>query len=108
MTDFITTPRLLVRSWRPTDREPFRAMNADPRVMEFFPSTLTAAESDALADRIEAHFGTHGFGGFAAQLRATGAFIGFIGLAAPDFDATVFQPHAATQEPKFPRVVEIG
>lgn len=113
MTDFITTPRLLLRSWRPADREPFRAINADPRVMEFFPSTLTAAESDALADRIEAHFATHGFGGFAAEFRATGTFIGFIGLAVPHFDAAFLVPPAAMSDPNPPQVpenqiVEIG
>jgi RimJ/RimL family protein N-acetyltransferase len=108
MTDFITTPRLLLRSWRPADREPFRAINADPRVMEFFPSTLTAAESDALAGRIELHFATHGFGGFAAELRATAQFIGFIGLAAPSFDATFLLPLSARSDANPPPVFEIG
>jgi RimJ/RimL family protein N-acetyltransferase len=108
MTDFLTTPRVLLRSWRPSDREPFRAMNADQRVMEFFPSTLAPAESDALADRIEAHFRTHGFGGFAAELRATGAFIGFIGLAVPNFDATFMLPPSAPADTNPQLVVEIG
>jgi ribosomal-protein-alanine N-acetyltransferase len=108
MSDFLTTPRLLLRSWRPSDREPFRAMNADPRVMEFFPSTLTAAESDALADRIEAHFDKHGFGGFAAELRGTGTFIGYIGLAVPSFDASFMLPVVALQVPNPPQVFEIG
>ena len=108
MTDFLTTPRLILRRWRPSDREPFRAMNAAPRVMEFFPSTLTAAESDALADHIEGHFRTHGFGGFAAELRATGAVIGFIGLAVPNFDTTLLLPPAVQPEPDPAQVVEIG
>jgi RimJ/RimL family protein N-acetyltransferase len=108
MTDFLTTPRLVLRSWRPSDREPFRTMNADPRVMEFFPSTLTPAESDALADRIEAHFRTHGYGGFAAELRTTAAFVGYIGLAIPDFDATSLLPPADQADPNPTQVVEIG
>lgn len=108
MADSLTTPRLILRRWLPSDREPFRAMNADPRVMEFFPSTLSAIESDALSDRIEAHFRTHGFGGFAAELRATGAFIGFIGLAVPDFDSSILLPLSARTDPHPPRVVEIG
>jgi ribosomal-protein-alanine N-acetyltransferase len=99
MTDSLTTPRLVLRPWRPSDREPFRAINADPRVMEFFPSTLTAAESDALADRIEAHFREHGFGGFAAELRSNASFIGFIGLAIPSFDATFLLPPSARTKP---------
>ena len=34
------TERLLLRRWRDADREPFAAMNADPGVMTYFPSTL--------------------------------------------------------------------
>jgi RimJ/RimL family protein N-acetyltransferase len=77
----LETERLKLRTWHPADREPFARMNADPRVMEFFPGILSRSESDALADRIEAHFDEHGFGGFAAELRDTGRFIGFTGLA---------------------------
>jgi RimJ/RimL family protein N-acetyltransferase len=62
-------------------------MNADTRVMEYFPRVLTAAESGAGVDRIEAHFERHGFGLCAAELRTTGAFIGFIGLCFPGFNA---------------------
>ncbi|MDX6617815.1 MAG: hypothetical protein QOK36_201, partial [Gaiellales bacterium] len=29
------TARLLLRQWRVEDREPFAALNSDPRVMEF-------------------------------------------------------------------------
>jgi RimJ/RimL family protein N-acetyltransferase len=56
-------------------------------VMEHFPAPLSKQESDRLADNIEAHFERHGFGGWAAELRETGEFLGFIGLAAPGFEA---------------------
>jgi RimJ/RimL family protein N-acetyltransferase len=46
MTDVITTDRLILRSWRDADREPCAAMNADPEVMRYFPSTLTREESN--------------------------------------------------------------
>jgi ribosomal-protein-alanine N-acetyltransferase len=62
-------------------------MNADPRVMEFFPASLTRVESDAGIDRIRAHFAQHGFGLYAAELRQTAEFIGFVGLAVPNFEA---------------------
>jgi RimJ/RimL family protein N-acetyltransferase len=62
-------------------------MNADARVMEFFPKTLTREESDATADWIESGFAAHGFGFYAMELRETGEFIGFTGLAVPAFDA---------------------
>jgi RimJ/RimL family protein N-acetyltransferase len=84
----IETDRLLLRCFRDADRDPFARMNSDPAVMEFFPAMLSRAESDALVDRIEAHFTEHGFGLWAAQLRATGDFIGYVGLAVPRFTAS--------------------
>src|SRR5579871_3217936 len=81
------TERLILRDWRPEDREPFAAMNADPRVMQYFPACLTREESDTLADHIQAQMDHRGFGLYAAELRSGGAFIGFIGLSVPTFTA---------------------
>jgi RimJ/RimL family protein N-acetyltransferase len=92
----LNTPRLLLRPWRDTDREPFAALNADPRVMRYFPALLTRAESDQLADRCTAHLAEHGFTFFAIELRETGEFIGFTGIA-----HTTMQAH-------FTPAVEIG
>jgi ribosomal-protein-alanine N-acetyltransferase len=83
----IETPRLLLRHWISADRERFARMNADPGVMAFFEATLSRAESDALVDRVQAHFNRHGFGPWAAELRESGEFIGFIGLSIPAFEA---------------------
>ena len=83
----LTTERLLLRAWRPEDRTPFAALNADPEVMLHFPSLLSRRESDALADRIEDHFEREGWGLWAMEERSTGAFLGFTGLARPVFDA---------------------
>jgi len=81
------TDRLVLRRWTPEDREPFARMNCDPAVMEFLPAPLTRAESDALSDRIETHFAQHGFGLWAAELRSSSTFIGYIGLSIPRFEA---------------------
>jgi len=83
----LETERLRLRTWRFADREPFALMNADPRVMEFFPGVLSKTESNSLADRIDAHFKVYEFGLFAAEIRATDEFIGFTGLAVPSFKA---------------------
>jgi RimJ/RimL family protein N-acetyltransferase len=83
----ICTERLVLRRWLQRDREPFAAMNADPEVMAHFPAPLTREESDALVDRIEAGFAEYGFGLWALEVRSTGAFIGFTGLAVPSFEA---------------------
>lgn len=55
--------------------------------MACMPAVLSQAESDALADRIEAHFETHGFGLWAAEVRGGPPFIGFVGLATVGFSA---------------------
>jgi RimJ/RimL family protein N-acetyltransferase len=77
------TPRLRLRRWRDADREPFAAMNADPEVMEFFPSTLTRAASDASIDAWQQQFAARGWSNWAAELLDSGMFIGFVGLSIP-------------------------
>lgn len=81
------TPRLLLRRWRPSDRDALARLNADPEVMEHFPSTLDRAASDATADRIAAHFETNGFGLWAVEVQGGEPFIGFAGLMVPRFQA---------------------
>lgn len=82
----LRTERLLLRPWRDADREPFAAMNADPRVMEHFPRPLTREESDALAARILRGFEADGFGVWAVEAPGEANFIGFTGLARPRFE----------------------
>ena len=81
------TERLLMRSWREDDLAPFAALNADPGVMEHFPSTLTRQESDALVVRITAQLDDLGYGLWALEVRDSGEFVGFTGLALQTFPA---------------------
>jgi RimJ/RimL family protein N-acetyltransferase len=83
----LSSERLRLRRWREEDREAFAAMNADARVMEFFRSPLSRAESDAMADRIARHFGEHGFGLWAVEIPGVVPFVGFAGLAVARFSA---------------------
>jgi RimJ/RimL family protein N-acetyltransferase len=83
----LQTDRLRLRRWSPADRAPFAALNADPRVMEFFPALMSREESDAAADRIDAHFDQHGFGLWAVEILGITPFGGFIGLNIPRFTA---------------------
>jgi len=83
----IETGRLALREWRDEDRAPFAALNADPRVAEFLSGPLDRVESDAFVDRILARWAEDGHGLWAVEERASGQFIGFIGLAAPRFQA---------------------
>ena len=61
-------------------------MSADPRVMEHLPA-LSRAESDALVDRIGAHFAERGFGLWALEIPGAAEFAGFTGLAVSNFSA---------------------
>ncbi|MFT5442550.1 MAG: RimJ/RimL family protein N-acetyltransferase [Myxococcota bacterium] len=83
----LRTKRLVLRDWRNEDLAPFAALNADPEVMEHFPSRLNRAESDAMVARIRGHFKVHGVGLWATEETASGEFMGFVGLAIPDFEA---------------------
>lgn len=83
----VTTARLLLRGWRESDRDPFAAMNADPEVARYLPTPLDRASSDALVDRMVAHWVEHGFGLWAVERHDDGAFLGFTGLYRPAFEA---------------------
>ena len=76
----IKTERLILRPWREEDLQPFARLNADPRVMEYFPGLKTREESDSSAKLMSDHIERCGWGCWAASLIQTGEFIGFIGL----------------------------
>ena len=80
------TERLRLRQWKPSDRDAFARLNADARVMEFFPARLTRAESDAMAARCESLIQERGWGLWAAELKSSHDFIGFIGLHTPSLE----------------------
>lgn len=92
----LSTDRLILREWRPEDLAPFSRLNADSDVMRFFPATMSEQETTAMVERITQHIDTYGFGFWAAELKETGEFIGFIGM------------HHVTQELPFCPTVEIG
>jgi RimJ/RimL family protein N-acetyltransferase len=86
----LRTPRLRLRAWRDSDREPYAAMNADPEVMRWFPSTQTREQSDSGVDRFRAHHEERGYTAWALEVldseRGPAPFIGFLGLVQPAFD----------------------
>ena len=81
----IETDRLILRRWKSSDVEPFVSLNADPRVMEFFPATLSRSETEAMISQIEERIRQQGFGLWAAEAKVTKGFIGFIGLDVPGY-----------------------
>ncbi len=81
------TGRLWLRPWRDEDVEPFAALNADPRVMEHFPSVSTREQTEAQVARIRAHFAQHGWGFWAVEVPGVAPFVGFVGLNTVPFTA---------------------
>jgi ribosomal-protein-alanine N-acetyltransferase len=81
----IITSRLLLRRWRLNDLEAFAEINADPRVMAYYPRPLARSESDGLVEKLEAFFDKAGFGMWAVEHRESGQLIGLTGLNVPDF-----------------------
>jgi RimJ/RimL family protein N-acetyltransferase len=74
------TERLRLRQWIESDREPFSRLNADPRVMEFFPSILDRAASDLMIDRIQTLIAERGWGLWAVESKQDKQLIGYVGL----------------------------
>jgi 3-dehydroquinate dehydratase / shikimate dehydrogenase len=58
----LKTKRLILRSWKETDLAPFAQLNTDPKVMEYFPSTLSRGESDSLARQMQSKMEERGWG----------------------------------------------
>lgn len=79
----LDTPRLVLRQWREADRGSFAAINADPAVMEFFPSLQDRAASDAMIDGWRAQIDAQGWGNWAVERRDSGELAGFVGLTRP-------------------------
>ncbi len=79
----LPTPRLILRQWRPSDLEPFAAMNADAEVMRYYPAVWNRAQSDAFAQQVMQLIDERGWGFWAVEERASGRFIGFVGLHVP-------------------------
>lgn len=76
----IRTERLLLRRWRDADREPFAAMNTDPRVMRHLQGPMSRERSDGFVERIEHHWDEHGWGLWAVEVPDMEPFIGYVGL----------------------------
>jgi hypothetical protein len=76
------TERLILRRWRADDFEPFAALVGDPEVMRFISGgrPLDRDTARSISDRSLAIWERMGFGPWAAIERATGNWIGRIGL----------------------------
>lgn len=83
----LRTKRLLLRPWQKEDLEPFAAMNADDRVMEFFPAVKSFEQTRQEYEFILNRFEEHGYCFWAVSELHKTNFIGLIGLSYVDFPA---------------------
>lgn len=81
----IETDRLVLRKWEERDVEGLAAMNADARVMEFFPGVMSREESETMHQRLLAKQESHGFAVPVVEDKLTGKFLGFCGLGIPTY-----------------------
>lgn len=79
--NIIETERLILRQWRDDDKRPFQRMNADPIVMEFMPRLMPPEDSDKLVGIFSKQIEKEGYGFFAVEIKESGEFIGFAGIA---------------------------
>jgi len=83
MPSELITERLRLRQWTDADRAPYAALNQDPAVMRFFAGLQSREASDRDVDRWRAELDARGWSNWAVETRASGQFIGFIGLSIP-------------------------
>lgn len=89
---YIETQRLIMRSWKESDKVIFAEMNGNDNVMKYFPAPLSLEESNAFVERIRAEFVETGFGLYAVEIKATGELIGYVGFHRFSF-AAPFSPN---------------
>ncbi len=85
----LRTDRLKLRQWKESDLPPFAEMNADPIVMEYYPSTLSEAESNSMANKLKDLILERSWGFWAVETTQEKKFIGFVGLHKPAYDLPV-------------------
>ena len=76
----LRTERLTLRSWEHRDAVVLAPILADPEVRRFYATTLTAEQTQAQVDASIEKAATNGFHFGAAELTATGRFVGMLGL----------------------------
>lgn len=85
----LKTKRLVLRPWLKSDYKSFAELNADPVVMEYYPSTLNEKESDNMADKLKGLISEQGWGLWAVETKNEKKFIGFVGLHKPTYNLPV-------------------
>lgn len=86
MTD-IETNRLFLNRCSLADRDEYLRISADPEVMRYFPSPISAADAERYLDLVDRHFDERGYGLWAVNHRDD--CIGFVMVLTVTFDCPV-------------------
>lgn len=76
----IHTPRLALRTWRPSDAEALHAMNQDPRVVEHLPGPMSMEQVRSFMATQNALYERSSMCYLAATLADSASLVGFVGL----------------------------
>ena len=79
-TVVLSTPRLLLRTFRREDLPSYAALNADPEVARYLGGPLSREDSDGIAAWAQECYAREGLGLLAVERREDGAFLGMCGL----------------------------
>lgn len=83
----LETEHLILRPFRDADTDAYAAMGADPEVMEFLSADgglLSRADAWRQMSMFLGHWALRGFGTWAVEEKASGEFVGRIGLHYPE------------------------
>jgi len=83
----LSTERLVLGTWSDDDADGLLRLSTDPEVMRHFPALATHEQIQALVVRHRENLAAGRPGLYAVHVRGTEEFIGFVGLAAPSFEA---------------------
>ncbi len=84
MIPVLETERLLLRSWREDDFAPFAAIYADPQEARYIGGPHTRDDAWRRMAYYIGHWVLRGYGHWALEEKATGAFVGWSGLWSPE------------------------
>ena len=83
----IETKRLILRTWNDEDIDAYYLINQDPKVVEFLLKISSIDKAREFIEQMNVQFNDFGFTLFAAEEKASGELMGFIGLNAPKWSA---------------------
>ena len=83
----VTSKRIGLRKFRLEDLDTMAAINADPIVMEHFPSTLDRKQTQQFLNRVNERSVQDGMAFWAAEILETGELIGFVGMQNVPFES---------------------